>query len=158
MTFSVMNLARSLADYLAPIFPGVTFFEDPVQQESEVPCMFLQVRTTNISLHPSNRYLRTIGLDLIYLVDFNLPNLQRIYQEAIEKLDECMETFPYTDDWDENSPTPEPEYVLLRAYKRTSNVDEDSAHYNFELRLWVHPPESGTLMQTLTYQEEILNE
>lgn len=149
MTFSVSNLAKSLANYLGEYFPNVTFYEDPVQQLTDVPCMFLQTRTTNISLKTSDRYLRTLGLDLVYLENYDLPNLQRLYQSAIEILDEHLETFPYSDGTDT---------CLLRAYDRKSNVDEDSAHYNFELRLWVHAPESGIPMQSLTYQEEILNE
>lgn len=149
MTFTVETLSKSLANYLAPYFPGVTFYEDPVQQGTDTPCMFLQTRTNQITLHTSGRYLRTLGLDLIYLEDFDLPNLQRLYQKALETLDEVMETFPYSDGSDS---------CLIRAYNRNGNVDEDSAHYNFEIRIWVKPHEESTPMQTLTYQEEILNE
>ncbi len=37
MTFTVSDVAKSLADYLSPHFPGVTFYEDPNQQGSAPP-------------------------------------------------------------------------------------------------------------------------
>ena len=42
MNLTVTTLAKSLAGYLAPHFPGVAFYEDPNQQGSTAPCMFLQ--------------------------------------------------------------------------------------------------------------------
>lgn len=148
MNFTVRTLAKSLAGYLSDKFPGVTFYEDPNQQETKTPCFFLQVRHSNIVPKTNERFLRTIGLDLVYLERYNLPNLQEIYQRATEVLDECMETFPYSDGTDE---------ALLRTYERNANVDEDAAHYNFELRLWVTPERGGVPMMTMDYQEEILN-
>ena len=44
MNFTVSTIAKSLADYLAPNFPGVTFYEDPNQQGSRSPMLFLQQR------------------------------------------------------------------------------------------------------------------
>ena len=69
MTFSLNHTAQSLADYLAPILPGVNFYEGPNQQGSETPCMFLQQRYGRIKKQPAGRWLRTIGLDLTDLED-----------------------------------------------------------------------------------------
>ena len=44
MNLTVTTIAKSLADYLAPCFPSVAFYEDPNQQGSIPPCMFLQTR------------------------------------------------------------------------------------------------------------------
>ena len=52
MNLTVTTIAKSLADYLAPCFPSVAFYEDPNQQGSIPPCMFLQTRynyTTPVS-------------------------------------------------------------------------------------------------------------
>ena len=87
MTFTLPGLARSLADYLSPVLPGVTFYEDPNQQGSEMPCAFLQQRYAYIELRPGRRWLRRIGLDLTCLEDYHLPGLQRRYQAAAEALD-----------------------------------------------------------------------
>lgn len=148
MTYTNETLAKSLAAHLAPLFPGVTFYEDPTQQSISLPSMYLQVRSSKISLSVNDRYLRTIALDLVYLEDFNLPNLQQKYSKAGETLDYNMETFNYTDGTDT---------AKLRTYERNARIDLDACHYYFELRLWVRPVKTGTPMQTMTYQEEILN-
>ena len=100
MNFTVTTIARSLAAHLAPVLPGVQMLEDPAQQGVEPPCMFLQQRYSNIKPHPGGRWLRTIGVDLTYLLDYNLPDLQQQYSAAAETLDLCMEVFPYTDGTD----------------------------------------------------------
>ena len=129
MNLTVSTLARSLADYLAPVLPpGVTMYEDPNQQGSQPPCMFLQTRYNRLKLEMGGYWLRTLGLDLTYLLDYNLPDLQQRYQAAAEALDLVMETFPYSDGEAEAEP------VLLRTYDRSWKVDLDAMHYKFELR------------------------
>ena len=80
--FTITTVARSLADYLAPVLPGVTFYEDPNQQASVMPCAFLQQRCAYLVLRTGGRWLRRIGLDLTYLEDYNLADLQRRYQQT----------------------------------------------------------------------------
>ena len=120
MNFTITTVARSLADYLAPVLPGVTFYEDPNQQDSQTPCMFLQQR---------------------YLEDYNLADLQRRYQQTAEVLDLVMETFPYSDGEDR---------TLLRTYDREWRIDADALHYKFELRAFVSLPEAFAPMERLT--------
>lgn len=127
MNLTVSTLARSLADYLAPVLPGVAMYEDPNQQGSQPPCMFLQTRYNRLKLEMGGYWLRTLGLDLTYLLDYNLPDLQQQYQAAAEALDLVMETFPYSDGSDEGQ-------ALLRTYDREWTVDLDAMHYKFELR------------------------
>ena len=147
MIFTMNNLAQNLATYLAPVLSGVTFYEDPNQQMTVTPCCFLQQRYSKIENRLSDRYLRTIGVDLTYLEDYNLPNLQTLYQAASEKLDECMETFPYAEPHEPSDKTFET--AVLRTYDRNAEIDLDALHYKFELRLWVYPTDTGDPMQTL---------
>lgn len=148
MTFSTKTLAKSLAAHLAPLMSGVTFYEDPTQQLVDLPAMYLQVRSSKIGLRLNDRYLRVLALDLVYLEDFNLPDLQEKYNAAAEILDENMETFIYSDGTDS---------ALIRAHERNAKIDLDACHYMFEIRVWVTPKKTGVPMQTMTYQEEILN-
>lgn len=140
MIFTVANIARSLADYLAPELPGVAFYEGPNQQGSDMPCMFLQQRFSPIKLMPGGRWQRTIGLDLTYLVDFNLPEMQRLYEAAAEALDLMMETFPYSDGESE---------ALVRTYEREWRIDQDAMHYKFELKVWVTKPKAEIPMRVI---------
>ncbi len=134
MTFTVLTVARSLADHLADVLPGVTMYEDPNQQGTETPCMFLQQRYAYTDKQLDGYYLRRIGLDLTYLEDYNLPDLQRRYLAAAEALDLVMDTIPYKD-------TEEGRPSLIRAYDREWRIDLDALHYKFELRQRVSVPE-----------------
>lgn len=148
MTFATANLAASLAAYLAPYFPGVTFYPGPNQQGTEPPCMFLQQRYSYPDLQQDGRRRLRIGLDLAYLLDYNLPNMQLQYQEAADTLNVVMETFPYSDGADT---------ALLRTYDKEARIDLDALHYKFEVRVWVSLPETPVMMQTMDYTEDITN-
>lgn len=150
MNFTISTVAQSLASYLAPSFPGVTFFENQNQQGSATPCMFLQQRYAYTELRQAGRWLRRIGLDLTYLEDYNLPNLQELYETAAESLDLVMETFPYTDGTTEGT-------SLLRTYEREWRIDLDALHYKFELHVWVEMPEDFNPMETMDYNPEVTN-
>lgn len=148
MNFSVSTIAASLATYLAPLFPGVTFYENPNQQGTNPPCMFLQQRYSDMKRRTSGQWLRTIGLDLTYLEDYNLPNMQQLYQAAAETLEIAMDAFPYSDGTSTTT---------VLTYDRDSRIDLDAMHYKFELRVIVELPETETPMQTMTYNEEVIN-
>ena len=148
MNFTVSTIAQSLSDYLAPVLPGVTFYEDPNQQGSKPPMLFLQQRYSYIEKETGGFWKRRIGLDLTYLVDYNLPDMQQLYQAAAEALDLAMETFPYNDGTSTGT-------VLLRTYEREWRIDLDALHYRFELQERVSIPESYVKMQTMDYDEEL---
>lgn len=152
MNLTVSTISKSLADYLAPILPGVAMHEDPNQQGSQPPCMFLQTRYNRLKLEMGGYWLRTLGLDLTYLLDYNLPDLQRQYQAAAEALDLVMETFPYSDGSSEGQ-------ALLRTYDREWTVDLDAMHYKFELRERVTlPTPEAVKMQELELTEYMRQE
>lgn len=149
MNFTVSTIAKSLAGYLAPILPGVTMYEDPNQQNSRPPMMFLQQRFSYITRETgTDWYLRRIGLDLTYLLDYNLPNMQQIYQAAAEALDLTMERFPYSDGTTAGA-------ALLPTYEREWRIDLDALHYQFELRERVKIPGPFNPMRTMDYHEEV---
>ena len=151
MNLTVSTISKSLADYLAPFFPGVTFYEDPNQQGSKPPMMFLQTRTNRLELETGGYWRRIMGLDLVYLLEYNLPNLQQLYQAAGETLDLLMETFPYSDGTTEGT-------VLLRTYEREWNIDLDELHYKFEIRERVSISKEYAKMMTMDYDEDIKDE
>lgn len=141
MTFSINNVAASLAQYLAPLFPGLTFYQDPVQQSLQTPCAFLQQRSSTIKRRIGSRQYLEIQLDLTYLVDYNLPNMQQLYQQAAVILDENLNSFPYVGDGTG-------EAVFL-TYDRQWRIDLDALHYNFALHVWEDLAVDNNPMQTL---------
>lgn len=148
MTFTIENIARSLADYLAPIFPEVTFFEDPNQQGTTIPAMFLQQRYASIDRKIGKRFFRKIGLDLTYLEDYNLPDMHQRYLAAAEKLDMVMDSFLYTEG---------KETVVILTYDRTWTLDLDALHYKFEIRVWIQPEEAKNPMEQMEYRQEVVD-
>lgn len=151
MRFSIKNVASSLSTHLAPVLPGVTFLEDPTQQAGVMPCMFLQQRSSNIKNQVGvNRYLRTIRLDLTYLEDYNLPNLQELYQNTAEALDLVMDSFIYQ--YEEDGLI---KINKMQTYDREWNIDLDALHYKFELRVMVDIEDDGVLMQELKANEVV---
>lgn len=147
MTFSIENIAQSLANYLAPEFPGVNFYEDPNQQGSETPCMFLQQRRSEIKKHIGRRYLRTLGFDLVYLEQYNRPDLQQVYLAANETLDRVMEAFPYIEG---------EESAIVRTLHREANIELAALHYKFDLEVWAEEQEPFNPMQTMDYHERAI--
>lgn len=148
MRFSLSTVAQSLADYLSkfPEFQGVTFYQDPTQQQT-VPCLFLQQTYSDIKPGIGGFLYRTIGLNLTYLVDYNLPNMQQLYQQAAEALDLLLETFPYMDG--ENM-------TEVRTYERHWDIDLDALNYKFELRIRQRKADQFNPMETMTYNAEVL--
>ena len=142
MNFTVNTIAASLAEYLAPLLPNIMFLQNPEQQGAQMPCMFLQQRYSYITLQTGGYYQRRIGLDLTYLENYNLPNLQELYQQAAEILDLAMETFPYNDGTNTGA-------VLLRTYDREWRIDLDALHYKFEIKERVSIPEEYVKMQEI---------
>ena len=182
MKFSIESVARSLAGYLKPMMPGVTFYEDPRQQKTQLPAAFLQLISSTVELRRARYLLRTLKFDLTYLDDYNLPDLQRRYQRVSELFDLNLELFPYLQvssnliqegaiviippDTEIEQVTQtgsivhldSTDSVLLRTYNRMADIDLDGLHYKFELRIWLSPEEDAELMRTLQIILEVRDE
>lgn len=149
MTFSLDGTARSLAKHLAPLFPGLVFYQDPAQQVLQCPCAFLQQRSATLKRRIGRRQYREIQLDLTYLEDFNLPDLQQRYQRAAAILDGSLDSFPYSDGTGE---------AVFLTYDRQWRIDLDALHYNFSLHVWEELPMTDPLMETMALDQEVLND
>ena len=145
MNFTITTVARSLADYLAPALPSVTFYDNPNQQGTKLPALFLQRTKAKITKKLGGRFLRQLGLDVVCLVDYNVVDMEDQYTHIADVLDEMLDTFPYSG-----------EAALLRTYERNWYIQDDALHYKFDLKLWVSREEDAVLMQSIqTYTEEV---
>lgn len=142
MTFTMPALSRSLANYLAPSLPNVHFYADPNQQDTQIPALFLRQTHAKITKKTGDRFLRRLGLDLVYLEETNLVDTESRLQAAADVMDRMMETFPYSDGKEKP--------VLLRTYDRHWEITDDGTlHYKFQLQLWLTCTEDGVLMQLI---------
>lgn len=142
MTFTLPGLSRSLADYLAPDLSGVTFYANPNQQDTRLPALFLRQTNARISKQMGDRFLRRLGLDLVYLERLNIPDVDSRLQAAADIMDQRLETFPYRSGEDEKS-------ALLRTCDRHWEITDSTLHYKFELRLWLTYQEDAALMRSI---------
>ena len=149
MMFTMQRLSRSLADHLAPALPGVTFYDDPNQQGTTTPAMFLCRTKAKIVKKMGDRFLRTLGLDLVLLVDPDRVDMDDQYTMAADILDERMETFPYSGGESRGT-------ALLRTYERNWSIQDEALHYKFDLKIWLTRSEDDVLMRSIqSYTEEV---
>lgn len=148
MTFTIENVANSIASHLQGVLPGVRFYEDPNQQGTKCPCAFIQLISSEVQMKRARYLLRTLRFDLTYLEDYNLPDLQRRYQRVSEVLDENMETFTYTAGHDS---------AVVRTYNRQSQIDLDGLHYKFDLQVWEEPTETPLPVRRLNAEVRVTN-
>jgi len=141
MTFTMPALSRSLADYLAPSLPDVSFYADPNQQGTASRALFLRQTNARITSQTGGRFLRRLGLDLVYLEQLNSVDAETRLQAAADVLDQRMETFPYS--------SGEEKAVLLRTYERHWEIMDSTLHYKFDLQLWLTYQEDAALMQSI---------
>lgn len=146
MTFTIQTIAESIAAHFSSLMPGVTWYEDPNQQGTVCPCAFLQLMSSEVKLKQAGRLLRTLRFDLTYLEDYNLPDLQRRYQDAQEVFDLNFETFTYSDGEDT---------TILRTYNRQAAIDLDALHYKFDLHIWLDPVEDRNFMESASLTLEV---
>lgn len=149
MNFTINTIAQSLASYLEPFFKGVTFYQNPNQQGTSLPCLFLQQRYSYTEKETGGFFLRRIGLDLVYLTKMNLPNLQELFQNVAEILDLNMDVFPYSDGSSETT-------TLIRTYNREWRIELNTLHYKFEIQERVNIPKDFIKMQVIEdYNSEV---
>ena len=96
MNLTVSTLARSLADYLAPVLPGVAMYEDPNQQGSQPPCMFLQTRYNRLKLEMGGEW--TVDLDAMHY-KFELRERVTLPKPDVPKMQE-LELHQYMEEAD----------------------------------------------------------
>ena len=148
VVFSLKLLTRSLANHLIPFFPQASFYADPNQQGTKTPCFFVQQRFASVEDKIGGRFLRKIGVDLVHLLDYNLPDMQRQYQNAADILDEVMDCFEYSDG---------EEAAWMRAEKRNWKIAIDELHYKFDIHAWCSLAENVPKMEEMDYDETIKN-
>ena len=136
MTFTINTLSAAIVEHLSPLLPDAAMYENPIQQGADIPALFLQQTNARIAKKMGNRFLRRLGLDLIYLVQPNSLNIHTSLQAAADVMDENMELFPYNG-------------VLLRTYDRHWEIAGDELHYKFQLKLWLSKEEDTALMESI---------
>ena len=137
---SLPTITAALSDFLKNNFPDSTVYNNPNQQNTTLPAWFINfMPSSGIGKQVDNRYLRTLYVDLVYLLDYNLTDLYDQYTGAAEILDENLELFTYVNNDDS---------YLIRTYERKWNMGLADLHYKFKLdiRVSLSEPDNAKML------------
>lgn len=143
MIFSIEYIVRSIADMLAPVFPGVPVHDSPTQQESGFPCFFIFLQPSDIQDQLSGRDKRNLSFDVIYVQERNAPGANAQLYSIADKLDELLEVVEYSDGSGEDP-------VPLHTHEREYRIEDQELHYSLRITQRVTKPVEENPMQTIT--------
>lgn len=139
-TLSLVNEAIALA--VSKALPGVTVYDNPNQQGTRLPALFLTYRGEQRTENQlGGRRLRKLRYDLCYLERKNIPDAGDRFRRAAEALDEGMDTIPYAD----GRP--------LHTARRSWAQEGDELHYHFDLTARVVLPDESRPIKELDLKE-----
>ena len=139
MKFTIQNLLSSLAGGLKTGYPDRPVYTSPNQQGTEFPCFFIFLMPSSIEDGIGGRFLRDLGLDLVFVQQRNAANGNAEIQEVQEFLDQNLDKFLY---YDESGSS-----AWLHTYEREASVEDQELHYKFHVRPHVSAPIKENQMQ-----------
>ncbi len=77
MKFTLMRVLDSLAGVLKKGYPEYPVYIEPGIQETELPCFFLFLMPSEISGEAGGRYLRDLGIDIVFVQQRNIQDGNR---------------------------------------------------------------------------------
>lgn len=130
--FTLEGVNQAVAAAVTAALPGVTVYDDPRQQGTTLPALFITYAgEQEMCQQVGGRWLARVSLALRYLERKNLPDLGQRYRRAAQALDEGLALLPF------------PGGRPLRPVARRWSVEEGALCYRLELalRLSVLEPE-----------------
>ena len=97
MIFSLHHVINSLAELLSEGYPEYPVYDSPNQQGTSFPCFFIFYMPSTIEDQIGNRYLRDLGVDIVFVQQRNLANGNQKIHEIADFLDRNLEMFRYSD-------------------------------------------------------------
>lgn len=151
---SIRLVKDAIAAFLTTITGVDAVYTSATLQETELPCWHVETMP-NVSIHRPviGRWLREFRFALVYLIDYNLPNVQADYDEIAEMMDLEFIYIPYHFiDADGNQ-----RQVLLHAVNRSWTIDRTKLTYYFDLDLHVTHDRKFIKMQVIEeYNETVV--
>ena len=164
MIFALENILNSLAAVLKEKYPQHPVYFSPNQQGTDFPCFFIFFMPSTIEGQPSRRFIRDLGIDIVFVQQRNMVNGNAEVLAIAEYLDEVLELFPYSDKWNEDGSgeiaensreskegeAAEPdEGVWIRTFERQWKSEDEELHYQFHIKQRVTLPEVNVLMKMM---------
>lgn len=141
MIFTLENVLNSLADVLKKKYPQHPVYYSPNQQGTDFPCFFIFFMPSTIEGQIGQRFVRDLGIDIVFVQQRNLINGNVEVLAIAEYLDEALDVFPYLDKWDEGGKIEKKEdAVFIRTFERQWKSEDEELHYQFHIKQRVAVP------------------
>lgn len=145
MTFTLERLLDSIGGGLKENYPDIPVYSNTNQQGTDVPCFFIFFMPTETENRVGRRFMRNIGIDIVYLVERNDPDMHDQLVSVADKLDYAMEFISYEDG-------------KLRTYDREWKIDDGELHYQFTVKAVVSYPDNTPQIDSVeSYEGGIKN-
>ncbi|WP_312637029.1 DUF6838 family protein [Oscillibacter sp.] len=143
MNYTLADVNQAIADAVASVIPGVTIYDNPNQQDTALPAVFINYRGEQPTRQGiDNRWTQTLKFDLCYLVEYNLPNMNDLYRAAADSLAYALTELQYAGG------------VKLSTRNHSWHVELDALHYQFDVPVRLMKPYAPNYMQTMTLEEK----
>ena len=96
---------------------------------------------SKIEKHMNDRFLRDLGVDIVFVQQRNIVNGNAEIQAIAEYLDGTLELFDYVDSSGRTA--------KIRTFERQWQTEDDEMHYQFHIRQRVSAPRNNELMQIM---------
>ncbi len=150
MIFTLENALNSLAAVLKKKYPQHPVYYSPNQQGTDFPCFFIFFMPSTIEGQIGQRFVRDLGIDIVFVQQRNLVNGNAEVLAIAEYLDEALDLFPYSDKWDEDGKTEgKEEPVFIRTFERQWKSEDEELHYQFHIKQRVSVPEDIIYQKTM---------
>lgn len=141
--YTLEAVNKAVASAVAAAVPDAAghIYDSPRQQSTGLPAVFLNYRgEQKLKKQIGNRWLQTLRMDIVYLVEPNLPNEGSLLRDAAGALDYALETLTVGGE-------------CIRALDRQWHTERGELHYQLDLRLRLSMPHSADRMETMDLTE-----
>lgn len=138
MTFVLDHMIHSLGSILKERYPDYPVYDSPNQQGTKYPCFFIFFTTSEIHSEVNARFMRDLGIDIVFVQQRNIENGNREIQDVADYLDRSLEVFSYSD----GGECP----AFIRTFDRQWQSEDGELHYKFRIRQRVAIPRKVNLM------------
>ena len=145
MIFTLQCVSDSLADVLKAGYPDYPVYGSPVPQGADPPCFFIFFMPSTIEGQVDERYMRDLGVDIVFVQDRCIVDGNARILEVAEYLDGALELFPYHDGSGGTA--------LVRTFERQWKIEDGELHYQSHIKQRVAVPRDTIRMQEMEENE-----
>ena len=136
MIFALTQLLDYIGGALKESYPDISVYSNPNQQGTDIPCFFIFFMPTETENRMGRRYMRNIGIDVVYLVEKNDPDAHDQLVAAADQLDFALEFISYGNG-------------KLRTFDREWKIDDGELHYQFTIKATVSYPDDTPSIESM---------